>query len=190
MGGREIGSALFNGGGTLGLDFVPSGARSVLILGGRRVPDTAGRSHNFCPFSTSRAAAVVCGASGRSEGRGGGDSAGCVVDEAGYMGIVGVCVGTGCVGSGGGFDGSGRIGDEGLSGTKASALGFNGALKGKGVTSGRGGWGRGSSRTVFGGRRVNRVSDFVTGGVGCTNDASGGNEGGVCENANPFEWWG
>lgn len=165
VGGREIGSALFNNGGTLGLDVDPSDVRSVLILGGRRGPNVPGRSHNVCLLSTSRAAEVVCGSSRRGVGRGKDDSAGCGEDKGGNSGIAKARAGTGCVAFRGELDGIGRAEGEDFS-EKAGAFGFNETLGGKRVVSERGGCNWGSSRTVLGGESVNEGSGFVAGGVG------------------------
>lgn len=180
VGGREIGSGLFNDGGALGLDVVPSDMRSVLILGGRRGPDIPGRSHNVCLLSTSRAADVVCGSSRGWVGRGEDGSADCVVDGA----EVKVCAGMGWSPLGGELFGGGGTGGEGFRGKNNGALGFSGALEGKGAVSESG------SMTVFGGKRVDEASDFVTGGGSCTDGTGGKTEGGVGEDANPFEFWG
>ena len=163
VGGREIGSALFNNGGTLGLDVDPSDARSVLILGGRRGPDVPGRSHNVCLLSTSLAAEVVCGSSRRGVGRGKDDSAGCGEDVGGNVGVAEACAGTGCVAFRGGFDGVGRVGGEDFSGKNAGAFGLNEILEGKGVVSERGGRDWGGSKTATGGERVNEGFGFVAG---------------------------
>lgn len=74
-----------------------------------------------------------------------------------------------------------------LSETNARALGFNRTFEGKGVVSERGGWGRCSSRSALKGRRVDEVSNFDTGGAGCTVDASRKTEVGVYEDVKPFE---
>lgn len=168
----------------MGLDVDPSEARSVLILGGRRGPDVPGRSHNVCLLSISRAAGVVCGSS-----RGGwkGGSVDCGADEGRNSGVVKVSAGMGCVALGGESDGISRAGGEAFSGKNAGALGFNETLEGKGVVSRRGGWGWGNSGTAFGGESVNGV--FVAGGVGRIVGRGGKNEGGVCQDANPFGWW-
>lgn len=101
VGGREIGSALFNNGGTLGLDVDPSDVRSVLILGGRRGPDVPGRSHRVCLLSISRTIDVACGSSKGGAGREKDDSADCNADERGNLGIVKICGRAGCVAFGG-----------------------------------------------------------------------------------------
>ena len=140
VGGREIGSTLFSNGGALGLDVDPLDARSVLILGGRRGPDVPGKSHNVCLLSISRAADVVCGSSSGGVGRGKGDSAGCGVDIGGYLGMVKVRAGAGCVVFGGEPGGNSGIGGDGFGGKNVGALGFKGTLNGKEAVSGGGGW--------------------------------------------------
>lgn len=137
MGGREIGSALFSNGGTLGLGVIPSDVRSVLILGGRRGPDVPGISHNVCLFSTSRAAGVVCGSSkGTERGRDGPVDRG--IGEAKNVGAVKAGVGTGCVSLGNVLDGTGGTEGDGFSGINVGALGFNTLLRGEGTVSERG----------------------------------------------------
>ena len=131
VGGRDIGPALFNNGGTLGLDVDPSDVRSVLILGGRRGPDVPGRSRNVCPLSTSRVTEVACGSSRLWVGRGKYDSAACGEDEGGNLGVVKVCAGTSCVAFRGELDGVGRAGGEDFSGKNAGAFGSNETLEGK-----------------------------------------------------------
>jgi len=166
VGGREIGSALFNSGGTLGLDVVPSDVRSVLILGGRRGPDVPGRSHNVCLLSTSLVVEAVCGLSRGGLGRGKGDPADSGVDDRGNFGIVRGSAGMGCGAFWGELDGIGRAGGEDCSGKNARALGFNGILGDERVVPKRGGWSWGGSRTVFGDESANEGSGFVIGGVG------------------------
>lgn len=138
VGGREIGSALFNNGGTLGLDVDPLDLRSVFILGGRRGPDVPGSSHKVCLLSTSRAADIVCGSS-RGVGREKDGADDCDVDEEGNAGVVKVCAEAGCVVFGGELGGIGGTGGEGFGGENAGALGFNGTLENKGAISERGG---------------------------------------------------
>lgn len=123
MGGREIGSALFNGGGILGLGVVPSDMRSVLILGGRRGPDNPGRSHDFDPFPTSSAVDAVCGLSKGLVVEGTDGPASCVSEEGEDFGMMKVWMGAGCGALGG--EPSGRKGGGGFSETNAGALGFN-----------------------------------------------------------------
>lgn len=59
--GREIGSTFFNNGGILGLSDPPLDVRSVLILGGRRGPNTSGRSDDVRLPSVNRMVDAVCG---------------------------------------------------------------------------------------------------------------------------------
>ena len=189
VGGREIGPALFNNGGIPGVDIGPFNVRSVLILGGLRGPDVPGKSDNVCLLWAGRAADAVCGSSRGGTERGKDGSVGRGVNEGGNSGVVNVCVGAGCTTFGGELGGIGRTGGDGLNGKKAGALGFSGILKGKGAVSGGGGWGSSSSK-VFGGGSANEVSSFVAGWVDWAVDVGRKDEGGVCEDVNPFEWWG
>ena len=182
VGGREIGSTLFNNGGALGLDIDPSDARSVLILGGRRGPEVPGKSHNVCLLSISRTVDVVCGSSGGGLGKD--DSAGCGADKGENLGMLEAYAGAGCVVFSGELDGIDGTGGDGFGGKKSGALGFKGNLKGNEAASRGGGRSRGGSRAAFGGGSVDEGSGFVAGGVGRNS------EGGVCEDVNPFEWWG
>ena len=141
VGGREIVSAFFNSGGTLGLEVDPLDVRSVLILGGRRGLDVPGRSHSVCLLSAGWVTEVVCDSSRRGVGGWKDDSTGCDEDEGGNSGGVKVCAGTGCIIFGGEFDGIGRVGSGNFRGKNAGALGFNGTSGGEGTISDGGGWG-------------------------------------------------
>ena len=185
MGGREIGSTLFNNGGALGLDIDPSDARSVLILGGRRGPDVPGKSHNVCLLSISRAADVVCESSGGGVGKD--DSASCDADRGRKLGMLKLYAGVGCVVFGGELGGIDGTGGDSFGGKKAGALGFKGTLKGIDGASWGGGWSRGGSRSAFRGDGVNEGSGFVGGGAGCAVGVGRKDEEGVREGVSPSE---